>query len=733
MTLETGRISSLLGDEGRRCKATLKSFTASVIQELDLSAADVQALRRSDDAKADRNVYFYFPFCFVEVFPSVPVDQVRDVALSGILWMSYMRSQDDAIDRSATAFPTSLFLRDLYLRRSLHVLYGRFPPASPFWEHFDTFFGQYARAVVLEKRLASPDAPYTTDEYEAIAKGKAAMAKCTVAALAVLSGDGAALPVLCEAIDCFHVAYQYWDDLKDWKEDLASSNPSYLLARARARLDRQQRSAVGPDLECELGRAIHYAGLADDQLAGSFRWGQKAYELALQAGCRIWATHVQRLQMQTSVLRSDLRSIAHENVLRATFDGRGATLSVQTGPAAPAAPGTERERPLWTGASDLGEAIRRGVAYVVDKQGSDGAWRDFMHGGTVATDWATGYVGMMIRGCRGSEEAIAWAGERLLSRQQPNGGWGWNVDITPVDADSTACAILLLEGHGSRAATKAIGSASRRLQGFRHRTGGYATYNDDAALRSFLEGYHPEGASRDGWCSPQVCVTALALQAQLAVGALRDDDKLSSLRFLRSRQEKTGSWQAYWWDDAFYSTYHCLQVIASEADSADCESVQKTVSWFLDGQNGDGSWGSLDRPSNRAFNTALAVLALLLSHPEGFLAEAVQRGIIWLMQHQLADGSWCAAPLLRIPAADVVEPWTSASWAESPGEPNVLIRDQNALFTTSTVLSALNTFYGLAGNVILSMAPREAAHPAPPAREVGTAVGSCRPRGMERP
>jgi hypothetical protein len=216
-------------------------------------------------------------------------------------------------------------------------------------------------------------------------------------------------------------------------------------------------------------------------------------------------------------------------------------------------------------------------------------------------------------------------------------------------------------------------------------------------------------------------VTALALRAQLAAGVLSPGEKQGTLNFLRSRQDRAGSWQAYWWDGAFYSTYHCLRAIADEADSADCESVQGTVSWLLDGQNPDGSWGRLQPPSNRAFDTALAVRALLLSHPEGFLAEAVQNGIVWLMQHQLHDGSWSPAPLLRIPSADVMAPWARTSWGESPGEPNVLIRDQQALFTTSTVLSALNEFYRLAGDVVLA---RPAARPRPAHREIAAGPGA---------
>src|SRR5260221_547867 len=144
------------------------------------------------------------------------MQDVRTIALSGVLWMSYMRAQDDAVDRDRASGPIFLFLRDLYLRESVRLLYTIFAPESKFWELYSIYFDEYAHAVLCESRQhSSTGERYDDERFHVIARGKAAMAKYPVAALATLSGHDENRPLLVESLDCFHVGYQYWDDLVD--------------------------------------------------------------------------------------------------------------------------------------------------------------------------------------------------------------------------------------------------------------------------------------------------------------------------------------------------------------------------------------------------------------------------------------------------------------------------------------------------------------------------------------
>ena len=299
-----------LREEGALCRASLEAFTERLITSLAISQRDAERLRKYDSTRKEGNIYLHFPFCFREAFATVALEDVRTIALSGILWMSYMRAQDDAIDRTGeTPNPNFLFLRDLYLRESLHLLYRLFPHSSPFWKFYSTYFDEYARSVLYEKaNHSSIDSTFDDGEFHSIAKGKAAMAKYPVAALAVMSGQEEKLPPLTESLDCYHVGYQYWDDLVDWKEDLSSSKYTLLLTRALEHIAPGMRTVPG-QLRERIGRVVYYSGLAEEHLDRSFKWSERAYELSITAGCSVWGAHIKSLQKQTVALAADLRAI----------------------------------------------------------------------------------------------------------------------------------------------------------------------------------------------------------------------------------------------------------------------------------------------------------------------------------------------------------------------------------------------------------------------------------------
>lgn len=299
--------------EGACCKASLQAFTQSLVARLGLPQQLAEVLYRYDASRRDGNVYLHFPFCFADVFPNVPTDDLRTLSLSGVLWMSYMRAQDDAIDRPGTADPSLLFLRDAYMRESLHLLYKLLNWDSRFWSLYSTYFDEYARSVLDEQDKNLYMNVTEEASFHSIAKGKAAMAKYPVAALAILSGREDKLPLLAESLDCFHVGYQYWDDLVDWKEDFAAQKYSPLLARAIALIPAEKRSEQHERLRTQVGRVIYYSGLAQPQLHEAFKWFERASDLSLSAGSVIWANHVRTLQQQTVALSNDLRSIVTAN------------------------------------------------------------------------------------------------------------------------------------------------------------------------------------------------------------------------------------------------------------------------------------------------------------------------------------------------------------------------------------------------------------------------------------
>src|SRR5437868_9182698 len=146
----------------------------------------------------------------------------------------------------------------------------------------------------------------------------------------------------------------------------------------------------------------------------------------------------------------------------------------------------------------LHEPLEGGVRFLLHNQDPDGAWRDFQLRPGRSDAWTTAFVGTRLVPCahgrlRGPvRKALLAAAEFLRAAREPHGGWAYNWR-SPVDADSTACAILFLGALSTPVEPKDYTALAR----FQLPEGGFATYRF--------------GDARHDWCKahPEVTVTAL--------------------------------------------------------------------------------------------------------------------------------------------------------------------------------------------------------------------------------
>ena len=123
----------------------------------------------------------------------------------------------------------------------------------------------------------------------------------------------------------------------------------------------------------------------------------------------------------------------------------------------------------------------------------------------------------------------------------------------------------------------------------------------------------------------------------------------ASIAYLKSTQEKDGSWFGRWGVNYIYGTWSALAALNAVGLGMEDGSVRRAADWLIAIQNADGGWGEdcasykLDyyghepAPST-ASQTAWALLGLMaagaVEHP------AVARGIGYLRDTQDADGLW---------------------------------------------------------------------------------------------
>lgn len=334
----------------------------------------------------------------------------------------------------------------------------------------------------------------------------------------------------------------------------------------------------------------------------------------------------------------------------------------------------------------VNEALARGVAFLLARQGGDGLWRDFETLAGEGSDWPTGFIGAQLysAGVRGAP--IDDAVEALLERQHRDGGWGYHHDV-PSDADSTGWVLMFLAvAERDRQAIERAGRCLRRHQD--PRSGGVSTYADPEPIRRYMA----VGRRVDmrGWCTHHLEVTALAGRAFAAApsGRFRPEADLA-WRYVQRRQAADGGWDSYWWVGRHYPT---LQAVALACALGDPQPVTRAAAWVLSEQLPGGAWRA-PGTERSAFATALSLAVMLRSGGRG---DALKRGLLELINLQQGDGGWSADASMRIPPPHVAEPDGYDSWRVDDLGTGVVVRDHHRLFTTSACVSTLALAVGSA-------------------------------------
>ena len=326
-----------------------------------------------------------------------------------------------------------------------------------------------------------------------------------------------------------------------------------------------------------------------------------------------------------------------------------------------------------------GHALERGAQFLLERQGADGLWRDFLTPAGEASEWPTGFIGTALVLAGADQDAVLRATEALVANQHADGGWGYNENV-PCDADSTACVLrfLALMGHAGNSCERAV-----RFLCAHQRTedGGIATYRESGPIRRFM-GVGP-WMRFHGWCSPHTEVTATAGRALATVSPSdRRAEVNAAWRFVRSRQCSDGSWSSYWWTSPHYTVLQAVELALLLGEHAP---VDRAAAWAIRTQQDDGGW-STPAIATSAFATALCLCILVNAGAE---QRPLERAVERLVALQDADGGWPSHPIMRIPLPGDADPNRRRRWPFSKLGRGIVVSDQHRTFTSAACLTAL--------------------------------------------
>ena len=326
-------------------------------------------------------------------------------------------------------------------------------------------------------------------------------------------------------------------------------------------------------------------------------------------------------------------------------------------------------------------------------------------------DTALAMVALGDAGLPADHEALVRAGEWLLAEEvDAEGDWrvarpalepgGWAFEFANdnyPDVDDTAevvLALLRLGGSPARArvtlfrmtqpsrngigaeslesrARNAIERAVAWTEGMQSEDGGWGAFDADDTRSLVRElPFLDFGEVID---EPSADVTAHAVEMLAAVGRGAEPLLERAVQWLRTRQERDGSWWGRWGVNHVYGTGAVVPALIAAGVTRSDPCVRRAVRWLEEHQNEDGGWGedprSYDSPewvgrgASTASQTAWALLAL---HAAGEAAgagaqgtaeadeqgevpgrgetrsgaRAVERGVAWLVGSQGEDGGW---------------------------------------------------------------------------------------------
>jgi len=605
---------------------------------------------RPTDRRGVRRIYEMYPLLFAPAFPDISEAALRSLVVACRLLSEALFAFDEVVDEvtgpreraTGVAKGQSLQLDAICTFAEL------FPSTSEFWRTLHADFLDYVAAIQKERAIALADLDQTTALD--LARGKTAIARSCIAAMGILGSRPEVAAVVADAVSEYYVARQMWDDLADWRKDLAGDQHSLLLARAI------QSLPPGSARDAQsVGVAVYYGGHADHVLAVGSAALERARAGVASLGVVLpFGQLLDDLAKQFRETRTALTELVERK--RRAPGARPHALPAQ--PAGSSPDDANRLDVLWAAAQHL--AVQAPRAF-----GEARHWMKISEGtGLRSRLTQAGDVfqrALIVDALCDLPAPLAESFAPVIvhevahvmqSRVCDSCGWGYLPELDELPADSdTLGQVLQMAVRCGRA---------RREDFARPLATAFATSHGNGAFETWIV---PPAAERDAvhqrqaelvecvWGSgadPEVMANLLYA---LALWERKDfDDRIAAgCRYIVSCQRPDGTWPARWYVGPYYSTYVVARLLARARDGM--PAVKLGIETLLAGQRPDGGWSRDESP--RALDTSHAILALLAVRPldvadAAAIRTAVVRGLGALGRLRRPDGSWAADPFLAM-------------------------------------------------------------------------------------
>ncbi|SHG64710.1 Squalene-hopene cyclase C-terminal domain-containing protein [Chryseolinea serpens] len=596
-------------------------------------------------------IYFTIVDDLQKLFSDLPETELQRLAFINYSYFRGVLLIDSVADGDSNSPGKAMFEAMALIEASLQELAWLIDADSAFWPKYNHSKTQYAQAVMLEKKISSQGPPIDKSLFETIYEGKSAtLAYNLIDALDALGKTSHiervnSLKLLLKHI---HLAYQFKDDIDDFKSDLAKSQYTYAIHLVNSSLQALGHQS-GNDFKYKY---LFTSGIAQTLLQESTHHFHRALAIAQELDLNMFCSHIQSELHLCRAQVSEINALIYKTKVKLS----------------------KSSLPLLTkGASALDEqlklSIEKATEYLFQNTTPNGQWEDFLTSAGLSNYWVTAYTYYHL------------IKHNIKVPFKPSLEGSFN-DTLVSDGDTLTFTIAALALHETENPSSQLKKHLDQWLLFRQPDGGWATYVDKAMLRSRLK--LDDEISVAGWIRSKPCVTAAAC---CVLGSFADlkKERIAAEQYLLACQHAEGFWESYWWTSDIYATSWAIQALNDRPGYT--QQCEKALSWLTGTRNHEkGFWSDDHTNLPNPFYTALAVQAILATKKN--LKDLVQ-SIQWLLQQQKVDGSWPSTRILAIPATNVLHRAEVKSWRNSSFGVNTLVDDHNRIFTTVTALGAL--------------------------------------------
>lgn len=175
-----------------------------------------------------QNILIGLPYWLLEFVDKIPpLNNIRALSLGNLFGSLYCLTQDKLMDGECDQDIQPIL--NIYYYKWVKEYHRVFDCYSAFWILFEKYLLEYSNSIFWERQEHwGKVKPYEEKDLLFIGNKLAPLKMCC-AAICLMDGKEHFIPHFSKLICYYHIGFQLADDLKDWKEDLASGNFSYLL------------------------------------------------------------------------------------------------------------------------------------------------------------------------------------------------------------------------------------------------------------------------------------------------------------------------------------------------------------------------------------------------------------------------------------------------------------------------------------------------------------------------